>query len=153
MSEFRFRALAALELRRQEETAAGTALALAEAAFRAAEARTAAAEADRRLAQQQQMEAERTGSDAATLFWHRNWIVRLAAAIDARKREADARVIEVRRAEQSWRDARQRRLALERMRERGMRRFQQEQQRQELKVIDELARLRFVMPDVWRGDS
>ena len=30
---------------------------------------------------------------------------------------------------------------------------QQEQQRQELKVIDELARLRFVMPDAWRDDT
>jgi flagellar biosynthesis chaperone FliJ len=39
------------------------------------------------------------------------------------------------------------------MRERAWRRYQQEQQRQELKVIDELARLRFVMADAWRDDT
>jgi flagellar biosynthesis chaperone FliJ len=39
------------------------------------------------------------------------------------------------------------------MRERAWRRYQQEQQRQELKVIDELARLRFVMAEAWRDDT
>ena len=43
--------------------------------------------------------------------------------------------------------------AIERMRDRAWRRFQQEQHRQETKVIDELARLRFVMPDAWRDDT
>lgn len=153
MADFRFRAAAALELRRQQETQASTVLAQAEALFRAAEARAEQAELDRRAAQDQQVAAERRGSDAGTLDWHRNWIVRLAEAVDARKREVDERATVVRQAEQHWRDARRRRLALERMRERAWRRYQQEQLRQELKVIDELARLRFVMPDTWRNDA
>jgi flagellar export protein FliJ len=153
MADFRFRAGAALELRRQQETAAATDLARAEAHFREAEAQVTHAEQQRRTAQDQQLSAERLGSDAGTLAWHRNWIVRLAVTVDTLRQDVEARALVVRQTEQNWRDARRRRLALERMRERAWRRYQQEQQRQELKVIDELARLRFVMPDVWREDS
>lgn len=153
MVEFRFRAAAALELRHQQETAAATELARAEARFHEAQARVAQAEVDRRGAQETERAAARRGSDAGTLDWHRNWIIRLAVTVDALKGEVDVRALAVRQAEQTWRDARRRRLALERMRERAWRRYQQEQQRQELKVIDELARLRFVMPDAWRDES
>jgi flagellar export protein FliJ len=153
MADFRFRAAAALELRRQQETAAATALARAEALFREAERQVQEGEANRRTAQEAQGDAEHRGSDAWTLDWHRNWIVSLTATVDALKREVEARALTVRQAEQQWRESRRRRLALERMRERAWRRFQQEQQRQELKVIDELARLRFVMPDAWRDEN
>ncbi len=153
MADFRFRAAAALELRRQQETAASTTLARAEAEFHAAEARTAAAEHARQAAQQDQSDAQRRGSDGGTLAWHRNWIVRLAAGVDALQQEVEARAHAVRQAEAHWREARRRRLALDRMRDRAWRRYQQDQQRQELKAIDELARLRFVMPDAWRDDS
>jgi flagellar export protein FliJ len=73
--------------------------------------------------------------------------------VEAVRHEVDARGEVVRQAEQGWREARQRRLALERMRERAWRRYQQEQQRQEMKVIDELARLRFVTRDAWRDET
>ncbi|HVW03696.1 MAG TPA: flagellar export protein FliJ [Vicinamibacterales bacterium] len=153
MAEFRFRAAAALELRKQQETAASTALARAEALFREAELRVQHAMRDRQAAQETQRSAERRGTDAGTIEWHRNWIVRLTAAVDALARDVDAQSRAVKQAEQHWRDARRRRLTLERMRERAWRRYQQEQQRQELKVIDELARLRFVMADAWRDDT
>lgn len=153
MAEFRFRAAAALELRKQQETGASTILAQAEAELRAVEARLLQAEDDRRAAQEQQLGAERRGSDISTLAWHRNWIVRLGATVDAERLAVEQKAAVVREAEQAWREARQRRLALERMRDRAWRRHQQEQQRQELKVIDELARLRFVLPDAWRDDS
>jgi flagellar export protein FliJ len=153
MAEFRFRAAAALELRKQQETAASTALARAEALFREAEARVQQAARDRQAAQETQRLAERRGTDAGTIEWHRNWIVRLTTAVDALARDVEARALAVTQAEQQWREARRRRLTLERMRERAWRRYQQEQQRQELKVIDELARLRFVMADAWRDDT
>lgn len=153
MAEFRFRAAAALELRKQQETAASTALARAEALFREAEARVQQAARDRQAAQETQRSAERRGTDAGTIEWHRNWIVRLTTAVDALARDVEARALAVTQAEQQWREARRRRLTLERMRERAWRRYQQEQQRQELKVIDELARLRFVMADAWRDDT
>ena len=153
MPDFRFRAATALELRRQQETTAATALSRAEALFHEAEAQIERAEAARLAAQETRASVERRGTDIGTLEWHRNWIARLAVAVETVKRDADARAQVVRQAEQLWRDARRRRLALERMRERAWRRYQVEQQRQELKVIEELARLRFVMPDAWRDES
>lgn len=153
MADFRFRAAAALELRRQQETAAATALARAEGLFHEAQALADGADQARIDAQEAQRSAERRGTDMATLEWHRNWIVRLTQTVETVRREVDARAEVVRQAEQGWREARRKRLALERMRERAWRRYQVEQQRQELKVIDELARLRFVMPDAWRDES
>jgi flagellar FliJ protein len=153
MTQFRFRAAAALELRRKEENDAGVALARAEAGLRVAEQEMERADASRRSAQQRMLSVERHGSDAATLMWHRNWIVRLSNDLADRQRQVDAWTDAVRQAERQWRLARQRRLALERMQERALRRFRQEQQRQELKVIDELARLRYVIADEWRNET
>jgi flagellar export protein FliJ len=153
MREFRFRAAAALDLRRKQETEAGTALALAEAELRASEQLATLAEAARHLAQQQLVSIERQGSDVETLLWHRNWIVRLTNDLTERRRRVSELADVFRQAEERWRQARQRRLALERMHERALRRFKQDQLRQELKVIDELARLRYVMRDAWRDES
>ena len=147
MPEFRFRAAAALDLRRQQENTAATALAAAEAALRAAEARVTEAEASRQQAQAQQVQAERRGGDIGALTWHRNWVHRLAHEIELQQEACARRVERVRGAEVAWREARRKRLALERMRERALRRFTDEERRQEMKVIDELARLRFLMAD------
>jgi flagellar FliJ protein len=153
MNDFRFRAAAALELRRKQETEAGTALARAEAELRASEQLSAQAESARRVAQERLLSVERHGSDVATLIWHRNWIVRLSNDLTERRRQVSLLAEALRQAEQRWRQARQRRLALERMHERALRRFKQEQLRQELKVIDELARLRYVTADTWRDET
>lgn len=153
MADFRFRAQAALDLRRKQEDEAATALAQAESACRLAEARRDRAEADRRTAQEQLATAQRFGSDISTLLWHRNWIARLAAEVDTAKVDVEARAAEVRVAEEAWREARKKRLALERLRERAVRRHQHELQRQELKVIDELARLRFIFADPESNDG
>jgi flagellar export protein FliJ len=48
-------------------------------------------------------------------------------------------------AEHAWREARRRHLALERMRERAWVRHQQAEQREELKRLDELARVRHIL--------
>jgi flagellar export protein FliJ len=153
MTDFRFRAAAALELRRKQETEAATALARAEAELRASEQLSAQAESARRVAQERLLSVERHGSDVATLIWHRNWIVKLSNDLTERRRQVSLLAEALRQAEQRWRQARQRRLALERMHERALRRFKQEQLRQELKVIDELARLRYVTADTWRDET
>jgi flagellar export protein FliJ len=153
MSDFRFRAAAALDLRRKQESDAAAALARSEAELRASEQLVVSGEALRRTAQQQLVSVERHGSDVATISWHRNWIARLSNDLADRRRQVQLVAAAVREAEQVWRQARQRRLALERMQERALRRFKQDQLRQEMKVIDELARLRYVMPDAWRNDS
>jgi flagellar export protein FliJ len=153
MATFRFRALAALELRRQQETSSATALARAEAAFREAKSDLDTAEAMRRTAQEQALTVERQGTDSHTLLWHRNWIVRLAEIVELRGREAETRSLAVRQAEQVFREARKRRLALERMRDRAWRRYQLAEQRHELKTIDELARLRFIVAEAERDQA
>ena len=152
MSEFRFRAAAALDLRRRQETDAATALARAEAELQGARQQAAAADVRRREAQAELSARERGGTDVGTLMWHRNWIVRLSHDLADRQRHVAACGDGVGRAEQRWRQARQRRLALERMQDRALRRFRQEQLKQELKVIDELARLRYVTAETWRDE-
>jgi flagellar export protein FliJ len=155
MPDFRFRAAAALELRRRQENDAGNVLVHAEARFRHAQAAKQAAETQRRHAQTAQVEESRRGTDVATIEWHRNWIIRLAATVERMQNDVDLKATAVQTAEGEWRDARRRRLVLERMKDRAWRRFQVEQQRQELKVIDELARLRHTMADsaTERNDS
>jgi flagellar FliJ protein len=147
MPEFRFRAAAALELRRRQESDAAVVLAAAESALRSAEGRVELAEANRRTAQHDLVRVERGGSDIATLTWHRNWVARLAETIAGERSEVEKAAAVVREAEAAWREARRKRLALERLRERAWRRFQDEERRQEMKVIDELARLRFIQGD------
>lgn len=145
MAVFRFRAGAALELRRKQESDAAAALATAEAALRTAEARVEQAEANRRTAQHDLSQVERRGSDIATLGWHRNWVVRLAEVVESERSDLGRAAASVREAEAAWREARRKRLALDRLRERAWRRYQDEERRQEMKVIDELARLRFLL--------
>jgi flagellar export protein FliJ len=150
MSEFRFRAAAALELRRQQERAAAAAYGRADAALRDATAAVEGARAARQSAQKNLTDLQGRGTDIATLLWHRNWISRAAEAVDRLARDAAVRAKTVQEAERLWRQARQRHRALERMRERAWQRFQDAQQRLELKRIDELAILRHA---IGAGDS
>jgi flagellar export protein FliJ len=142
MSEFRFRAAAALELRRHQERAAAAAYGRADAALRDAIARVEQARAARQSAQNTLTDLQGRGTDIATLLWHRNWISRSAEAVDRLARDVTVRAKAVQEAERIWREARQRHRALERMRERAWQRFQETQQRLELKRIDELAIVR-----------
>lgn len=147
MAPFRFRAAAALDLRRTQEQQAATALARVEAHFREASEACEAAERHRTQAQADQMAQSFRGIDASTLFWHRNWITRLQATVYDLRADMRTKADAVETAKRAWQLARQRFLALERLRERAMTRHRAETHRQELKVIDELARIRFVMPD------
>ena len=153
MASFRFRAQVALDLRRKQEDLASEALARAEAAFREAKAQEIAAMADRQAACDARQTAERSGIGAAALEWHWNWINRLAAGIALRVRDAAAREADVAAAERAWHEARRRRRALERIRDRALRRHQQAEARKDEKAVDELARLRFVMPHAGSGGT
>jgi flagellar export protein FliJ len=146
MTPFRFRAAAALDLRRREEDAAAAVLGHAEARFQELSSATAAAETVRGQAQADQLIQSRRGIDIATMFWHRNWIIRLQATVDQLRTEVRAQSRVVDEARRAWQLARQRRLVLDRLRERALARYRADEQRQELKEIDELARIRFVMP-------
>jgi flagellar export protein FliJ len=147
MADFRFRAEAALALRRREEEEAAAAFGRAQAAFAVLAERRARAVADREAALAAPADLQRAGTDAATIEWHWNWITRLAATVERLGRDVEAQRAVVATAERGWYDARRRRLALERMRQHALRRFLRTQSREEQKTLDELARIRFVMPD------
>jgi flagellar export protein FliJ len=152
MAAFRFRAGAALDLRQEQERAALTALGRAEARFYEVKT-TLEAESDRRTRAETDLVAlERRGSDLATLLWHRNWIVRLSVGVDRLRRDLEDEAAAVRQARGAWQEARRRRLALDRMKDRAWRRFQQAERRDEMKALDELARIRHVMSDSWRNE-
>ena len=146
MRPFRFRAAAALEMRRRDEDAAAAVLAQKEANYRAIEASCDAAERQRAAALAEQHAQSSRGIDVATLFWHRNWIVRLQTLVtDLRLRQHTAAEA-VKTARQAWQLARRKRLALERLRDRALARHRADEQRDELKAIDELARIRYTTP-------
>ena len=145
MPEFRFRAAAALELRRRQERSAAAVVARAEAALREIRARAGRAQLDRERAQSGLVAVQCRGTDIATLTWHRNWIVRMTDTAARLALDVDRHAQVVAAAEQAWRDARRRHLALERMRERAWVRHQQAEHREELKRLDELARVRHIL--------
>jgi flagellar export protein FliJ len=147
MAAFHFRAAAALDLRRREETTAAAALSRAEARFHEAEAERDRADAERAAAQADLVTIARRGIDPGVLEWHRNWIVRLAANAGRRRREVDDRARDVRTATTAWHMSRRRRLALERLRDRAWRRYAEAERREENRAMDELARIRFVMTE------
>jgi len=151
MAEFRFRAQAALDLRQKQEDDAANALAKAEAAFRRTAEQQAATRAEREAALTRQLGDQRAGIGAALLEWHWNWINGLSATIERLGRDLEARRKDVTAAELAWREARRRRLVLERMRDRQLRRHQADERRKEARNVDELARIRFINPDATSG--
>jgi flagellar export protein FliJ len=150
MKPFKFRAAAALELRRREEHDAGAALARATAHFHEAKSASATIEQQRAAAQKTAAAQAGRGIDAASYAWHRNWIVRLQLTLDQLRVEVHRRALAMEHAERQWRLARRRRMALDRLHDRALARYRAEELRQELKVIDELARLRHAMADAGR---
>jgi flagellar export protein FliJ len=145
--DFKFRAAAALDLRSQQERAAAAVSARAEADLRAACGLRDAAEMKRTKAREALGDEQARGTDIDTLLWHRNWISSLTAAVAQRSTEVDRRAAVTHTAALAWREARRKRLALERLRELAWRRYQQSEASAERKTIDELARLRFVLRD------
>lgn len=148
MRRFRFRAEAALDLRRTQEQAALAVVGRVEAEFQAVRARRDEVVASRQQALDAQLKQERLGTDGASLLWHRTWISQLAVTADRLGAEVTARREAVKTAQRAWYDARRKRRALERMKDRAWQRHRQEEDRQERLVIDELARLRFLMPEL-----
>lgn len=142
MRPFRFRAAAALLMRRTQEDAARQRLAAAETARRRAElqARAAAETADRAAAAS--VDACRDGADGGHLRWHQSWIARKRLEADAGRQAAAASAEAAGRATAEVQIAYQRRRALERLRDRAWHRHQREAGRLELREMNELATLR-----------
>jgi flagellar protein FliJ len=147
MAAFRFRASAALDLRRKQEDEAASVLAAAEARFHEGNELLAQVERQRARALAEHAEQSRRGIGAAALCWHRNWITRLQNAADDVRADVRRLAALAEEARRAWQMAKRRRMALDRLRERALARYQADERQQERKLLDELARIRFVMPD------
>jgi flagellar export protein FliJ len=143
MSKFRFRAQAALDLRRRELQAAQANLArseqIREMAARAVE------KASQALAEAQNAGAEqvRTPRTATELQWYRFWIVRLEHERRSAQSILAAREGDVARMVAACQVAKQRCESLERAREKMQRAHDRAEEDAERKLIDELATTRF----------
>jgi len=143
MSTFRFRAQAALDLRRRELEAAQRELA------RAQRDREMAAcdveKADRAVTDAKGTAARRLGEPggAADLPWYRFWILRLEHERTGAAAKLAARDQDVQRAAAACLHARQRCESLERLREKALAAHRQREDVVERKLIDELATARF----------
>ena len=143
MSVFRFRAQAALDLRRRELADAQAKLAKAERdrdAAREGVARAAAAVADAQNAGAAQISNRHSATD---LEWYRFWILRLDHERKAARSRLQAREADVITATAFCLHAKQRCESLEKLREKALQAHQLEEDALERKLIDELATRRF----------
>jgi len=143
MRTFRFRAEAALDLRRREHDRALVVLARAQAAFVAAQqgadaAAKAVGDADRALQQ-----ALLTPDPQLPLGWYRSWRLKVREdhrAADARR---DARDKDVREANAEVSRSRQRVRSLERLRELALAAWERDSRQRDQRTMDALAALRY----------
>lgn len=139
MPRFQFRAQTALDHRRTVEEAAERALAVAQAAVRAAEQQTAAAGHELQQTVDRAKSAAAAATGAHELIWYRNWIVSRQAALADRRRAEHQRRAEAHYAADAAMKARRDRKALELLRDRAWRAHTQTERRNEQKDLDLLA--------------
>lgn len=143
MRPFRFRAEAALEVRRRQDEAARRALGTAriarlDAARAAEEAGEAVADADRRG-----VAVLREARSIDAIVWQGNWMSGLERNVARARQVLEERRIDERRAAEIAQHARMQVRVLEKLKERAWRTWQLETRRAEQKALDELAGLRF----------
>jgi flagellar export protein FliJ len=143
MKPFRFRAQAALDVRRRVEDDARKVFARAEDDARKAEARVNDATQSMCVARETLADAQRAGVNGAELSWHQSWITRQRLEVDARSRDAATSADVLSRALTSVQAAHKARRTLERLRDRMATRHRVETVRHEQRDIDQLASLRF----------
>ena len=147
MRPFRFRAEAALQMRRREHDRALVMLARAQAAFVAAQQGVEAAQKVIEHADRELQQAMQTPDPQLPLGWYRSW--RLKVREDHRAAEArrDARDKDVREATGEVSRSRQRVRSLERLRELAVAAWERESRRSDQRTMDALASMRFSRRD------
>ena len=153
MRPFRFRAAAALDLRRKEEESARLRLAQAQKAFEQTQLRLNHAMAAANAASDQFMSDQHAGIEAWRLSWHQSWIRKQRQDADTSRKTAAVSASVVERAAASVTAAHQQRRALERLRERALKRHQLEASRQEGRDMNLLANLRYLAKPAGSGGS
>jgi flagellar export protein FliJ len=143
MKPFRFRAEAALELRRRQEEDAQHARAAAQRALEAAERALVQTRDAIDQAMRDSRDADLAHAAAHEREWRRNWIASLQCEAAARREAAAARRAEAHVATERAIAAHKRVRSLELYRARALREWQAVQRREEQRAFDELATIRF----------
>lgn len=144
MRPFKFRAEAALEMRRRQDQEARQSLASANRSLRESEA--AAADAVRAVAtaMEQARAAEASATDVSSRTWHRNWITRQQAEVARCQHKVTEHRTDVQEASVRAQQARRRLRSLERLRTRMLRNYLLMARRTEQKELDRLGIVRYV---------
>jgi flagellar export protein FliJ len=153
MAMFRFRAQAALDLRRREYDLAQRELAETQRDLHLARTRWQQASADVDTAQQAAVTAQSSQGTVTPLDWYRFWIVRLVHERQAHALSVTAREQRVSDAAAACQRAHQRCEALERFREKARRAHDAAESATERKLIDELASRRYAAARAVRGEE
>jgi len=141
---FRFRAAAALDIRRKEEDAARIALAQAERAVAEADMRLQHARERMDQDGQRFVQEQRVGTEAWRVQSHQAWIERQRRELLVRAQERANKAGEAAAAAQAAREALKRRRVLEKLRDRAWRKHERLAHERHVKEMNELATLRFV---------
>lgn len=143
MRPFRFRAQAALQLRRREHDQALALLARSQAALIAAQHRVHQADSAIRDADVQLKTAAGAPTPRLQLDWYRSWRLRWRVERDERERQAEAQAAQVHGAKQRVALTHKRVTSLERLHEHAFAAWEQAAASEERKLIDDLATTRF----------
>jgi flagellar export protein FliJ len=144
MRPFRFRAAAALDLRRKEEESVRLRLAKAQTDHQHAQQRVIDADSAAVQAANHLSEAQSAGTEAWRISWHQSWIRRQRLEADACRRTVAVSATIVERVAASVSIAHQKRRVLERLRERALERHRQTADRHATNEMNQLANLRYL---------
>jgi hypothetical protein len=141
---FRFRAAAALDIRRKQEDAARLESAKAELARDSARQTAEAARQAVISDGERLVNAQAAGLESWRVQWHRAWIEQQRRHAVARADEAVVKAQEADAAQKIVQEAFKRRRVLERLRDRAARKHRRASEQQHVREMNELATLRFV---------
>jgi flagellar biosynthesis chaperone FliJ len=143
MRPFRFRAQAALQLRRREHEQALAALARRQTALTAAQNLVEVADGAIRESETRMAETLKTPTARGQLDWYRSWRVRCRAERDRSEQQRQGREAELLEANRVVSSTYQRVRSLERLHDHALAAWRKAADQEEMKTMDALATMRF----------